>query len=214
MNAEDVANYLRENPAFFESHADFLAQIRVPHPLGGQAIPISDWQVQALREKNKALESKLAELIQFGEENDVISEKIHRLTLGLLKARSIEALLAGVYLNLREDFAVPHSAMRIWTRGSAESLPEFGPVSEEMKAFAAGLSQPYCGPNENAESSGWFGEAREHIRSMAMMPLSDGTCFGMLALASEDARRFYPEMGTLYLRRLGELVSAALARIL
>ena len=36
----------------------------------------------------------------------------------------------------------------------------------------------------------------------------------MLALASEDPQRFYPEMGTLYLKRLGELVSTALRRYL
>jgi len=27
----------------------------------------------------------------------------------------------------------------------------------------------------------------------------------LLALGSEDAERFYPEMGTLYLRRIGDL---------
>ena len=32
-------------------------------------------------------------------------------------------------------------------------------------------------------------------------------CFGVLALASEDAQRFYPEMGTLYLERIGELLA-------
>jgi len=32
--------------------------------------------------------------------------------------------------------------------------------------------------------------------------------FGMLLLGSEDAQRFYPEMGTLYLRRIGELCAA------
>jgi len=31
-------------------------------------------------------------------------------------------------------------------------------------------------------------------------------------MASEDAKRFYPEMGTLYLNWLGELTSAALSR--
>ena len=30
-------------------------------------------------------------------------------------------------------------------------------------------------------------------------------------MASEDAQRFYPEMGTLYLQRLGELAAASLA---
>jgi len=36
--------------------------------------------------------------------------------------------------------------------------------------------------------------------------------FGLLAMASEDEQRFYPEMGTLYVKRIGELVSAALLR--
>jgi len=34
----------------------------------------------------------------------------------------------------------------------------------------------------------------------------------LLALASEDAQRFYPEMGTLYLQRLGEVAAASLLR--
>ena len=34
----------------------------------------------------------------------------------------------------------------------------------------------------------------------------------VLALGSEEAERFYPEMGTLYVTRLGELLSAAVQR--
>jgi uncharacterized protein YigA (DUF484 family) len=33
--------------------------------------------------------------------------------------------------------------------------------------------------------------------------------FGLLALGSEDAQRFFPDMGTLYLRRIGGLCAAA-----
>jgi len=36
--------------------------------------------------------------------------------------------------------------------------------------------------------------------------------FGVIALASEDPKRFYPEMGTLYLRRLAEVATAAIER--
>ena len=36
--------------------------------------------------------------------------------------------------------------------------------------------------------------------------------FGVLALASEDAQRFYPEMGTVYLKRIGDMVATALLR--
>ena len=54
----------------------------------------------------------------------------------------------------------------------------------------------------------WFGEAAEHVRSMALIPLGQTSVFGLLALGSEDAKRFFPEMGTLYLRRIGELCAA------
>ena len=36
----------------------------------------------------------------------------------------------------------------------------------------------------------------------------------LLALGSEDPARFYAQMGTLYLQRIGELTSAALLRVL
>ena len=45
-------------------YADLLADIYVPHPHGGHAIPIAERQIVTLREKNGQLESKLRELIQ------------------------------------------------------------------------------------------------------------------------------------------------------
>jgi hypothetical protein len=211
LKAEDVARYLRENPIFFEEHAELLAQIHVPHPHGGQAIPLSDRQVLGLREKTRALEGKLSELIQFGEENDVISERVHRLAVAMLAARTLPTLLHELYFNLREDFAVPHAALRLW-RGAGEG-PEFEPVSDALREYAAQLDAPFCGPNANFEAVGWFGDAAPHIRSVAFMPLRElDQTFGMLALAAEDLLRFYPEMGTLYLKRMGEMAAAALLR--
>jgi len=37
---------------------------------------------------------------------------------------------------------------------------------------------------------------------------------GLLVMASEEAHRFYPTLGTLYLERIGEMVSTALQRVL
>jgi uncharacterized protein YigA (DUF484 family) len=224
MNAEEVARYLQENPGFFEQYAELLAQMYVPHPHGDRAIALADRQVLTLREKNRALEAKLAELIQFGEENDAISEKMHRLVLALLAAPALDALLSVLYFHLREDFAVPSAALRVWGGPRSELIgerAELGPVGPDTASFAASLSHPYCGPGGNAEAVRWFGEAAPHIRSVALMPLrepgsagTEGACIGMLALGSEDVMRFYPEMGTLYLKRLGEMASAGLARFL
>jgi uncharacterized protein YigA (DUF484 family) len=212
MRAEDVAAYLKDNPGFFEQYADLLAEIFIPHPHGGRAISISERQILTLRERGRQLEAKLREIIQFGEENDAIGEKMHRLTLALLAARDLPGALSAAYFSLREDFAVPHVALRIWRAPASADLPEFATVSAETREFAASLGQPYCAAHAAADTLALFGEAGAHLRSFSCVPLRNGETFGLLALASEDPQRFYPEMGTLYLKRLGELVSAALAR--
>src|SRR5688572_29612475 len=102
MNPDAVASYLKEHPEFFESHADFLADIYIPHPHGGRAIPISERQILTLRERGRQLETKLREVISFGEENDAIGEKVQRLSIAFLAARDLPALLNAVDFNLRE----------------------------------------------------------------------------------------------------------------
>src|SRR3954468_1972690 len=127
MTPDAVVTYLKQHPEFFEEQADFLATVMIPHPHGGRAIPISERQILTLRDKSKQLEDKLRELIVFGEENDAISEKVHRLTVALVGARNIEAVLAALHFNLREDFTVPHTVLRLWPDGGTHpELPEFG----------------------------------------------------------------------------------------
>ncbi len=210
MNADDVAQYLKDNPEFFEDYADLLAGVSLAHPHGGHAIALSDRQLMTLRDKNKAMEAKLAELIQFGEENMDIGEKMHRLCLAMVSASGLPSQVGALQYNLREDFAVPHVALRFW-RGQGES-PEYGPAGEELRSFVGALEQPYCGPSYNDEVVSWFGDSAAHIRSTSLIALTEGECFGVLVLASEDPQRFHHDMGRLYLKRLGDLASAALSR--
>jgi uncharacterized protein YigA (DUF484 family) len=208
MNEDDVATYLRLNPQFFDQHPELLEKIHVPHPYGGRAIPLAERQTVALREKAKLLEGKLGELIQFGEENDVISEKVHRLAVAIAGARDFPALAQSLYFHLREDFAVPHVALRIWGKSVPVDFEEAGAVGEAERRQAATMAVPQCGPAAGSGFAAWFGEPAEHVRSLALVPLGQTAVFGLLLLGSEDPQRFYPEMGTLYLRRIGELCTA------
>ena len=214
MRPEDVARYLQDHPEFFEDHAEVLSEIQVPHPHGGRAIPLSERQIVSLREKTKVLEAKLRELVQYGEENDALGEKVHRAALEVIKAPHLEAMLRAIYYNLREDFAVPHVSIRLWSEAEHPPLVEFGPASQEARVFAESLRHPYCSGKPMFETGQWFGEAETILKSFAYVPLRGDKVFGLLILASEDPQRFYPEMGTLYLERLGELVSAGFGRFL
>ena len=202
MDAKEVAQFLKANPQFFDQHPQLLEAIYVPHPHGGRAIPLTERQIVSLREKVRLLEGKLGEFVRFGEDNDAIGEKVHRLSLALLGAKDLPAATQALQFHLREDFAVPHVVLKLW---AGDEVPA------ELRDTAENMGAPQCGAAAGSPFLGWFGEAADHVRSIALIPLGQTRNLGLLALGSEDPQRFFAEMGTLYLRRIGELTAAALA---
>ena len=148
MDAKAVAEYLKQNPKFFEDYADVVAEIFVPHPHGGHAIPIAERQIVTLREKNGELEQRLRELIRYGSENDAIGEKLHRSTLALFAAPDLETTLAVLYHSLKEDFA--RAAGRLPPVGTrARAVVPARARRDRASSCAStptGWARPYCGP--------------------------------------------------------------------
>jgi len=202
MRSEDVAQYLQDNPKFFEEHIETLAQINLPHPHGGRMVSLSERQLLALRDKNKELEKKLHELIEFAKTNDALQHKVHDFVVALFAARDLATLEEMIPHLLNEIFAVPHTALRLW---------QVSPPSAEVLAFADAQAQPACLHHAAHDTAGWFGENAAQLHSFAYLPLHAGSeTIGLLVLASEDKQRFYPEMGTVFLERIAEAVSSAL----
>jgi uncharacterized protein len=211
---EQVAAYLRENPQFFEHNPALLTEIYLPSPHGNGTVSLAERQQLAQRDKIRVLEAKCAEFLKYGVENDAISDKVHRLSLGLLATQNFAVLIQLLIHNLREDFSVPHVGIRLWAlpQNDSDGTNEvFQPIDTELKSWVQSLVAPYCGHRPGLEIDSWFG-ADAAPKSFALIALRGEKVFGLLAMASEDEQRFYPEMGTLYVRRIGELVSAALLR--
>ena len=145
MTAEEVAAFFRTHPQFFDQHPELLESIYVPHPYGGRAIPLSERQILSLRDKVKLLEGKLGELLKFGEDNDAISEKVHRLCTALLGARDFAGSTQALQFHLREDFSVPHVALRLWGKAVPAGAAEGAPVDEELRARVEAMGAPHCG---------------------------------------------------------------------
>ena len=213
LSFDEIAAFFRANPDFFESNVDVLLNINVTHPHGGRTVSIPERQLIATREKVKLLESKLSELINFGQDNDKLSEKIHRLTIELIACKSQEQLIDALYLDLLDNFQVPHVAVRFWNVELPEAAsPEFQPVAPELVQFVAAMTAPYCGSHPVYETNLWFGEHAPHLKSYALIPLKKDETFGLLLMASENAERFYADMGTIFLTRIGEIFAHCLAR--
>ena len=51
ITEDDIANYLGNNPDFFERHAQVLAPVRMTSPHGNRPVSLQDRQAEMLREK-------------------------------------------------------------------------------------------------------------------------------------------------------------------
>jgi uncharacterized protein len=240
MNDREVAEYLLANPEFFSRHAELLAAVRLANPHGKAAISLQERQMDVLREKNKVLERRLAELLRYGHENDSIATKFNRWTARVMAERDTHALARTVTQGLTEVFDVPSAALRVWDIAEPYAQAEFARhVGEEVRIFANSLGAPYCGANTGFEAAQWLAagdQSSEHaadevagtFQSVALIALRDpegtgmnapeangtGPTFGLLVMGSPDPRRFHEGMATDFLMQIGTLASAALSRLL
>ena len=235
MNDREVAEYLLANPDFFAEHAEMLATIRLANPHGKAAISLQERQMEMLRDKNKHLERRLAELLRYGHENDSIASKFNRWTTRVMAERDPYALPRTIANGLRDVFDVPQAALRVWDVAEPYSQAEFArQVGEEVRIFANSLTTPYCGANTGFEAAQWLAptltavstegtgaaDGEQATESIALLALRDpegneeASTFGLLVMGSSDSRRFHEGMATDFLTQIGALASAALSRLL
>jgi len=219
ITEDDIANYLANSPDFFERHAQLLAAVQLTSPHGNRAVSLQERQAEMLRDKIKALEHRIMDMVRHGNENMVISERVHRWARALLLVASSRALPATLVAELQNQFMVPQVALKVWDVDERYREEPFAQgVSEDAKAFATSLAQPYCGVVIGIEAVEWL-ELPETAMSLALIPLRAGAvngaapAFGMLVLASPDPQRFESGLATDFLERIAEIASAALSRL-
>jgi uncharacterized protein len=214
---ESVASYLQRNPEFFERHQAVLARLKLPHARGGSTISLVERQIEVLREKQAALENKLAELVRVARANDAIAERLHRFTRRLLRAVPRATAIAHIEAGLREDFDAFHAALVLIGGSPDPTLPTFVrtvPAADaQLKSFESlfASGKPRCGQARDSQREFLFGPEGLEMGSVALVPLGDKGALGLLALGSADRDRFHPGMSTEFLARLADLISDALS---
>lgn len=223
--ADDIAAYLRKHPEFFEQHPEVLADINLSHRFQG-AVSLVERQVKVLREQNQNFKHQLDELVTIARDNDLLNERIHRLTLALLDADSINDIYIALDDILRGDMNADAVSVKLFVDADAVEIDADNelmqtifvhmddPSMEEYKAFLT-HEKPNCGPLKPEQTQYIFGkDVGADIESTALIPIGGDSCtsnacpfLGMIAIGSEDPQRFHPSMGTMFLTNLGDIVS-------
>ncbi|CAM5295482.1 hypothetical protein RLIN73S_06072 [Rhodanobacter lindaniclasticus] len=109
-----------------------------PRESGGAVASLAVYQMQSLRDKNAELERRLAELVEIAAENEKLMERVHALTVALLRASTMEVTARTVIARLSADFhtervrllfdtepKLPRADWLEQVAGGAAALPEF-----------------------------------------------------------------------------------------
>jgi len=216
-DADQVSDYISTHPEFFDQHADLLAGLKLEHA-SGKAVSLIERQVEVLREQNQDLKKRLLELVDVARDNDRLSERLHRLTLDLLKAGSLVELLDGLERGLRNEFQA--DAMVLNLPGVSESRQrETGArpllIDDTLRALLPTPlvdNKAQCGRLTQEQAEFLFGDQAAAIESCAVIPLGDHASAGLLSIGSREVNRFNPCMGTLFLTHLGELIALLLEK--
>ena len=216
LEEKTVADYLRENPEFFDNNPSLLADLEIPHSCG-PAISLVEHQIKVLRDQNSQLKRKLMDLVQVARDNNRLNERMHQMTLGLINTTSLRALLDTLRENLQGEFDADSVTLRLSNLNDTQArecgVDCFTPDAPELQHFETFLktSRPQCGRLKQEQLQYLFGDQAQAIESAALIPLGDKCACGLLAIGSQEANRFHPGMGTLFLTHLGELLGLLLS---
>jgi uncharacterized protein YigA (DUF484 family) len=222
INDGSVTQYLETYPDFFERNVALLAKLRLPHLRESSAtVSLVERQVEVLRDRNLALERKLAEFKDVARANDALASRIHCLSQRLIRGRTLLETINAVETSLREDFDARNSVLLLFMEQARDLEPAAGrflktadPADAVVKTFESLLQsgKPRCGQIRDAQRDFLFGKDSIEIGSVALAPLGAKGALGLLAIGASDADRFHPAMSTEFLSRIGELLANALTR--
>lgn len=213
LGAHEVAAFLRRHPKFLAQFPDLAVSLVVPKE-EGQAASLASYQLDVLRDKNRELTRRLNELYANAQENERLAVRTHQLSLALMRARGPAETLRTMVAVLGEDFrgelvrvvlfeAVP-GLEADWLQVVAQGDAALAPFRDFMAA-----GEPLTGRLNQDKLALLFGPRAAEAASAVLLPLPG---VGMLAVGSSDANRFFPGMGTLFLRLMSEALVTALGR--
>ena len=214
LGAHEVAAWLRRHPAFLQQFPDLALTLLVPRDNGPTA-SLASYQLEILREKNRELNKRLHELFGNAQENERLAVRTHQLTLALLKQASAADTLRAMVAALAEDFRGDlvrvigfHDVAGLADADWFQHLPEDSPRLEGFRGLLA-TGEPVCGRLHPDRNALLYGARAEDVQSSALLVLPG---VGLVAVGSADPNRFFPGMGTLFLRMMGEALAAGLQR--
>jgi len=221
IGAHEVAAYLRRHPEFLRQFPDLTLSLVVPRDAGPTA-SLASYQLEVLRDKNRELNRRLQELFANAQVNERLAVRTHQLALALMRQPDPAATLRAMTAALAEDFhgdliriVLFHPVEGLDDVDWLQVIPEDDPLIDSFRDCLS-EGEPLCGRLQPEKQRLLYAMRSEEVQSSALLPVvaqtQSGDHIGLVAVGSRDPNRFYPGMGTLFLRMMADTLATALQR--
>ncbi len=214
LGAHEVAAWLRRHSTFLQQFPDLALTLVVPRE-DGPAASLASYQLDVLRDKNRELSKRLHELSGNAQENERLAVRTHQLTLALMKQDSAADTVRAMAASLAEDFhgdlvrmVLFHPVDGLETNDWLQVIAEGHKRLDGFRDLL-GSGEPLCGRLHPDKNALLYGARVAEVQSSALLVLPG---LGLVAVGSRDGNRFFPGIGTLFLRMMGEALATALQR--
>lgn len=214
VTAEQVAQYLQENPEFFINRDNLLAEITLPHE-SGKAISLLERQVKILRERGIESRRTLNSLMENAEYNDQLFSVTRTLILALLVEKDVAQITSATEANLNTQPGIDASSVIIF---AAEDLHDVENARIESSDFLQDEfptllrdRKTICKNVKRETAKFLFPHRGSGIRSVALCPIGRERMLGVLAIGNKAQDYFNADLDTLFLDFIGEVLESIIA---
>lgn len=216
--ADQVLQYLRQNPEFLLVQPDLLHDLAPPPRwTGDTVVDFQRFMVDMLRGELAGLRDCTSAVIETSRSNMSVQERTHAAALSLVAAEDMETLLGLVTEDLPVVLGVDAAILAF------EPLPAIDAAVTAIGRLAAGEVDALLGVGREARliarldgGGALFRDNAPPVRSAALarLTVAGRDASGLLALGAHEEGLFSPDQGTDLLRFLARIIEVCLQRLL
>lgn len=216
--ADQVLQYLRQNPEFLLVQPDLLRDLAPPPRwTGDTVVDFQRFMVDMLRGELDGLRDCTNSVIETSRSNMSVQARTHTAALSLLTAEDMDALLALIVEDLPGLLGVDAATLAF------EPLPAVDTAVTTIGRLVPGEIDALLGEGRDTRliasldpDGAPFGNADPPVRSAALarLTVSRSQAQGLLALGAYEEGLFRPDQGTDLLQFLARIVEVCLQRLL
>ncbi|MCH1921450.1 DUF484 family protein [Shewanella sp. A3A] len=195
-----IREYLLDNPDFFNRFPELLLAMKVPHVERG-AVSLVERRQELLRQRVGQLEEEITALMTMATQNERIFRFNLQLCQKLLECEDIGELRQSLTHELKQEFGFSH--VRLITVHDIDS--DLSVIWRNRLADGY-----YFGRLTHHEAMRLFGS---DVGSVSLARLSEDAGQVIFAIASGDAAHFHPEMDSMLLEQIRQLLDHMIPKL-